>query len=76
MKLPYDKFSQEPSLATLTLIVRMRFHKINFHNCHKLQTYFYNENFQIYGDIIIIIITAIIVKLLYNVTKISTCIQK
>ena len=36
----------------LTLQVCMQFRKIIFHSCHRLQKYFYNENFlQIYGNV-------------------------
>ena len=36
-------------LTTLTFIVCMYFHKINFHSWHRLRKYSDNENFLIYG---------------------------
>ena len=45
-------FSQERPLTALALIVHANFRKINFRSRHRLQKYFYNENFQIYGILI------------------------
>ena len=47
-KLSYDKFSCKIIfvLAALVLIVCTNFRKINFHSCHRLRKYSYNENFQ------------------------------
>ena len=40
----------------LMLIVRMRFFvRLNFRSCHRLRKYFYTENFQIYGNIMVIL---------------------
>ena len=50
-KLSYDKFSCKKNFVETTpsLIVHVNFRKINFRSRHRLQKYFYNENFQIYG---------------------------
>ena len=58
-KLSYDKFSCKRNFVGMTpyrisvklLIVRANFRKINFCSHHRLQKYFYNANFQIYGSI-------------------------
>ena len=44
------QFSQERPLTALALIVHANFRKINFRSRHRLRKYFYNENFQIYGN--------------------------
>ena len=58
-KLSYDKFSCKKNfigttLTMLALIVRTNFRKINFRSRHRLQKYFYNKYFQIYGILLAI----------------------
>ena len=55
----------------LALIVCTNFHKINFCSCHRLRKYFYNENFQIYGNYYVSIDACSEVKPVVYLTKVS-----